>query len=584
MTKSVSPSLVVVGQTATFVVTVKNEGPLSATGVQLTDSLPTGLTLISSSPTVGTYSESTKIWNVGALAVGEQQQIRFLVRAETVGSKQNVATVTGVQPNDSNSQNNRAEATLTVTAPEIPELVCVPATQTIFLSQSAILAAVGGTGVYVWSVPDGTPTTGTGGTFSTQFVTTGTKTVTVTSGLKQATCSVLVNSVPLIVPQLDLAVTKQVSPSLILVGQSASFTIGVTNRTQVNAHMVRLKDVLPDGLGYISHSVSQGSFVSTSGVWEVGSLASGATAVLTLQVTSNRTGSFLNRVDLFGSTPTDVDSSNNSAFATLVVQTPTTVNPLICLASTNAVPVSQTLTIWASGGNGTYAWSAPTGIPSSGSGTSFATGFTTAGSKTITVTSGNNSAQCSVNVYTPVAYMGVADLSLTKSVSPHTVTSAGRAIFAVTILNNGPGTPSMVTVKDVLPKGVEYVDSASSRGSYNRDTGVWTVGQIEVGEQLTLLLTVKGMTVGTHTNKAEIWGSNLPDPDSSPANGVSTEDDQASATLTVQGGLVSAGLPLTPLSMLGVLCAIFALITMRFKSGWRVRVRTVAGETIMDWE
>jgi hypothetical protein len=72
--------------------------------------------------------------------------------------------------------------------------------------------------------------------------------------------------------------------------------------------------------------------------------------------------------------------------------------PLTCSPSNQTVARNQPAGMSATGGNGTYAWSAPGGNPQSGSGNSFQPVYGSSGFTTATLTSGNETATCSVNV------------------------------------------------------------------------------------------------------------------------------------------------------------------------------------------
>ena len=69
MTKIVDNPTPLVGQTITFTITVHNHGPSDATGIEVTDVLPPGLTLGGATPSQGTFDATTGRWTVGALRV-----------------------------------------------------------------------------------------------------------------------------------------------------------------------------------------------------------------------------------------------------------------------------------------------------------------------------------------------------------------------------------------------------------------------------------------------------------------------------------------------------------------------------------
>lgn len=85
-------------------------------------------------------------------------------------------------------------------------------------------------------------------------------------------------------PQIDLQVSKTVSPSSVNSGEQATYTITVVNNGADNATNVQVTEQLPNGLSYVSDNPSQGTYDNNTGVWTVGDLANGANATLTINV------------------------------------------------------------------------------------------------------------------------------------------------------------------------------------------------------------------------------------------------------------------------------------------------------------
>jgi uncharacterized repeat protein (TIGR01451 family) len=70
LTKTASATDVVTGDTVTYTLTVSNAGPDTATGVEVTDQLPAGVTYSTHNASQGTFTSGTGIWAVGDLANG----------------------------------------------------------------------------------------------------------------------------------------------------------------------------------------------------------------------------------------------------------------------------------------------------------------------------------------------------------------------------------------------------------------------------------------------------------------------------------------------------------------------------------
>jgi uncharacterized repeat protein (TIGR01451 family) len=137
-----------------------------------------------------------------------------------------------------------------------------------------------------------------------------------------------------------------------------------------------------------------------------------------------------------------------------------------------------------------------------------------------------------------------ADLSLTKTVNNASPANGSNITYTLSLTNSAASNQTAAaTVKDLLPLGVTFV-SASGYGTYNSGTGIWDVASIAPGQTRTLSIvaTVTATAGATVINIAEVASSNRIDPDSSPNNGIASEDDYASRSITV-AGTRTAGTP-----------------------------------------
>jgi uncharacterized repeat protein (TIGR01451 family) len=142
----------------------------------------------------------------------------------------------------------------------------------------------------------------------------------------------------------------------------------------------------------------------------------------------------------------------------------------------------------------------------------------------------NNSASANTTVNP------LADLSLALKVSSPSPVIGGTVAYTVTVTNGGPSQAAGVTVRDLLPAGYTYVSNVPSQGTYNSGTGDWAGITLLSGASATLRLNATVNASGSYSNYAQVMASGAADPDSTPGNTSTTEDDDDTlATAPVAG-------------------------------------------------
>ena len=112
-------------------------------------------------------------------------------------------------------------------------------------------------------------------------------------------------------------------------------------------------------------------------------------------------------------------------------------------------------------------------------------------------------------------YIPAAALELTKTVNETDPFVGDTVIYTLIVQNHGPDTATAVNVTDtVTTGGLKFIGVESiNYGTYNPDTGVWTIGNLPAYTTATLVLKYLVESAGTITNNAnvisETWDPNL---------------------------------------------------------------------------
>ncbi len=385
-----------IGTEITFEITVTNTGNQDATGVQLTDLLPSGYDFVLYSSTTGSYDEITGLWNIGNLAIGATETLLIDVLVLATGDYLNITEITSANETDIDSAPNNDDGDQ---------------------SEDDEASAI--------TIP--------------------------------------------VVAVADLSLTKDVvnGNTTPQVGDQISFEIAVTNDGPEDATNVSVSDLLPSGFDFIIYSSSTGVYDEITGIWTVGNLANGSTETLIIDVTVLGSGVYLNTAQVVSSDVLDNDSAPNND-------------------------------------------------------------------------DGDQSEDDEDAVLiTPVDAM--SDLSISKTVvNDLTMVNPGDFItFQIVVTNDGPDTATGVEVVDLLPQGFDFLLYSSTSGVYDETTGLWTVGTVVNGGTQTLFIDVQVNnptgTNGEFFNTTEITASDVIDPDSIPDNddGDQSEDDEDAIQIMV---------------------------------------------------
>lgn len=109
----------------------------------------------------------------------------------------------------------------------------------------------------------------------------------------------------------------------------------------------------------------------------------------------------------------------------------------------------------------------------------------------------------------------IADLAVTKVVDDPTPALGGAIRYSIGVTNNGSGNATVVQIRDILPTGIDFVLATATQGSYDAQSGVWFVGNLNNGSTATLLIDANVATdapPGAINNTASVLSLSQSDP------------------------------------------------------------------------
>ncbi len=154
------------GQNVTFTITATNNGPMAATGVSVTDVLPSGFTLVSATPSSGTWSAPT--WTIGNLANGASVTLTIVATVNPTGTYTHTVTINGANfdPNTANNTATNNVVPMVIAQNDINQTQPNTTVSGNVLTNDQNATQVTAASQGVTNIPLGTPTAVTGGTIT----------------------------------------------------------------------------------------------------------------------------------------------------------------------------------------------------------------------------------------------------------------------------------------------------------------------------------------------------------------------------------------------------------------------------------
>jgi|GEM_PF-5339099 len=383
--KTVVNNSVFSGQIATFNIEIINKGNTTATNIVVEELLPETLSYQTHNATKGSFNAINNMWSLDALAANEKAKLSLSVLANGVGSFTNTVNIIQAKPLDVELANNSSSVAITV-----EEIVVIRPTVDIAITKTALeeVLNLGEAVTFNIEVKNISNTTATNivieellppsliyqihnasiGRFNaltnmwiidallanqTASLTLNVITTQVGDFTNRAnivsvnesevnvsnnSSTALISVIEIVDPEpaeIDLRVNKSVSNEVLEIGEEAIFSTIIENINSNAAHNVTIEELLPNGLTYVRHTDSEGSFDPNSKLWNIPLMNGQTSAKLDIVVQANALGTLVNVVNIISSTEVDNNLFNNRASASVFVNESTLFADLSLTKSAN---------------------------------------------------------------------------------------------------------------------------------------------------------------------------------------------------------------------------------------------------------
>jgi len=313
-----------------FTITLSNNGPDTATNIEIADTLPAGLQFVGATPSTGTFAGG--VWMVPVLNNGASATLTLTVRGIANGNQTNTAAITDLDQNDTVANNNNASATTFIAQPALqisktssdPSPIAgndITYTYTIQNTGNVIITNLSVNDDLEGAITNLSPTTLNPGEVATGTVTytwtiadtmnSRTNTATVTGNPPAGLGPPITEQSSLTLPQqiADLELEKTVGTTSVQVGSTVTFTIQLINMGPDAANGVEVIDQLPAGLTHLGNDPGIGVYDPITGIWSGITLDANNSVNLVIYARVELAGAFTNTAEITGSNQYDIDST-----------------------------------------------------------------------------------------------------------------------------------------------------------------------------------------------------------------------------------------------------------------------------------